>query len=251
MSVAIISCHSLDEVTWHPQRDCTFQDNVAVFGCPLSAGVASASAWRPLLLPDELARLQRFRRLDDQHRFGTTRSLLRLLLSHYTGQAPTQLVFSQGTNNKPELQGHPGWQFNVSHGGQWVLIAIGRVSVGVDVEPINPDFPIQEIVASAFGPAEQRVLHSQADAHALFYEYWTRKEALLKATGQGMAVTLSQIPCLNGEHLRAAQRIGQPGHWTVQSFRLDEQHPATVAYQATAAEPAFYRLDASVFTHNS
>ena len=83
-------------------------------------------------------------------------------------------------NGKPYL---PGLDFNLSHSGPWVALAVGEGPVGVDVEWFRPDLPMEKIAARHFTPEERRL----ADTPEGFLRIWTAKESYLKRLGKGLA----------------------------------------------------------------
>ncbi len=146
-----------------------------------------------LLSADERARLARFSRTEDQHRFLTGRGLLRRLLSAHLRQPAESLVIRTGTHGKPfvELTATTApLYFNSSHSGDFVLIALSPThEVGVDIEREVPDHDFHGLAAYAFPKAEYeawRDLPASAQLRA-FYRAWTRHEAGLKALGCGFA----------------------------------------------------------------
>lgn len=142
------------------------------------------------------------------------------------------------------LANAPDWRVNVAHAGEWVLLAIGRAAVGIDVEEIKSDFWYEELLSSVFSPEEQRHIRSSGQPRRQFYDGWTRKEALLKATGNGLSDELAAVPCLDGEHRVPESVVGAAGAWTVRGFALSETYRAAVAYEAPAGFPRFYLVDA-------
>ena len=83
-------------------------------------------------------------------------------------------------NGKPYL---PGLEFNLSHSGPWVALAVGEGPVGVDVECFRPDLPMEKIAARHFTPEERRLADTPED----FLRIWTAKESYLKRLGKGLA----------------------------------------------------------------
>lgn len=244
MNTALVTCAELGNVTWLSWSVSALTDQLAVFRVALSEGEAVLPYLRGLLSPDELERAARYRRPDDQLRFSCARGLLRVLLGRYTNQSPDRIDLVPGLNQKPELTWPMGWYFNVSHSGNWLLIAIGKVQVGVDLEWANSDFSFHDLLPSSFSPAEQRYIASCPDARLGFYRLWTRKEALVKATAKGMADALDRVPSLTGTHPTDAQSIGQGGRWVVSSFILADGYPAAVAYEeGEGLISQFYALD--------
>lgn len=247
----VIECVDYKSVSWVNWAGDSAGDPLAIFRVALpDEGAAFMPYLRSLLAPDEMERATRFHRPDDQLRFGCARGLLRILLGQYTNQPPDRIEFTAGVNQKPELNGAVGWQFNVSHSADLVLIAIGKVRVGVDLEWVNPDFSFRDVLPVSFSPDEQHYIDACSDARSCFYRLWTRKEALVKATAKGMDGAFDRVPSLPGIHPANAQVIGQDGHWTVHSFAVADGYPAAVAFDnLIPVTPRFYTLRAEWLTN--
>ena len=244
MNNVSVTCSTCQEVTWKEWSADAVGSELAVFRINLADALPWLSPLRNLLTWDEVERALRYHRADDELRFSCTRALLRLLLARYTQQPAGQLQFVTGTNRKPALEGLADWQFNVSHSGNWLLIAIGRAHVGVDLEWINPSFLFGDMLELSFSCAEQRHIESDADTRLGFYRLWTRKEALVKATGKGMDDEFDRIPSLPGTHHTTSQVTGQAGGWRVISFAVADDYLAAVAHNGLPSlMPQFYTLD--------
>ena len=250
MYAASVTCITIDDVAWLT-GPYTYTDKLAVFRVALSDAAAFIPHLRPLLSPDEISRAARYHRADDQLRFSCTRGLLRILLGRYTDQPPERIEFVAGVNRKPALKGHLGPYFNVSHAYDWILIAIGNTPVGVDLDWINPAFSFRDLLPASFSPGEQRYIDTCQDARLCFFQLWTRKEALVKATANGINDAFAWIPSLTGTHPVDSRLIGQDGHWSVGSFAVVDEYPAAVAHRGDESllETArFYALDLSLLT---
>lgn len=247
MDVCRVSCADLPAVSWlywpgYPLVD----DPVAVFRFHLPERLFISPELFALLQPDEISRAERYHRAEDRQRFVYARALLRVVTGRYTRQVPKQVRFTKGANNKPVLVGNTGWQMNVSHSGNWILLAVGKVSVGVDVEQLQPQFSVDDILSTSFSQAEQTYVRSGADSRRRFYQLWTRKEALIKATGKGMDDYFSQVPALDGLHQTDRQIIGGAGDWQVTGFPISADYLGAVAYQETVETPKFYTLESGL-----
>lgn len=136
---------------------------------------------------------------------------LRQLLSACTGIAPQDLAFATNAWGKPELA-HPasGPHFNLSHSGTKILIALSATGpVGIDIEQIRPA-PPYEIAPEAFSAEERNLLARTPpqDRGDVFYQLWTRKEALVKAIGRGLDLNLQDITvCSNLSLVRSPARL--------------------------------------------
>ncbi len=175
---------------------------------------------RSILSADELERAARFRFDRDRDRYVVGRGLLRLLLASYRGMAPAELSFVYGPYGKP-LLADPGLWFNLSHSGALALYAFSSVAeVGIDVELDAPEFARERIAERFFSPAEVSALRSlppELQGRA-FMACWTRKEAFIKARGDGMSLALdsfdvSLTPGSPAALLRTEWSAEEPGLW--------------------------------------
>jgi 4'-phosphopantetheinyl transferase len=174
-------------------------NEVQVWRADLDALAPHEERWRQLLASDELTRAARFHFAGDRQRYTAARALLRIILSGYLKTNPLDLEFCYSKKEKPSLaQRHAesNIQFNVSHSGGIALYAFAwRRELGIDVEKINPDVEVAAIARRFFSEHEQKqllALPSDEQVEA-FFRCWTRKEAYIKATGDGLSLPLSQF----------------------------------------------------------
>jgi len=147
---------------------------------------------RALLSVDELARADRFALPGHAARFVAAHGRLRQLLGHLVGQPPAALVFCASTGGKPELAAG-GLRFSLSHTADLAALAVAPFEVGLDIEmirPIDRDLPEQ-----FFCRQERDALRALPEPAwlAAFFRCWTRKEAVSKALGLGLALPLDQF----------------------------------------------------------
>lgn len=150
------------------------------------------------LSPPERNRAARFRFPKDQLRFTAARAILREILSRYTGCPPSELEFGYGPAGKPFLLNEDGapseLEFNLAHSHGLAFYGIARnASVGVDLERIRDGLDVEKLSARFFTPAEAELLRSlpEPQRRLAFFRAWTRKEAFLKALGQGLRAGLA------------------------------------------------------------
>ena len=170
-------------------------DEAHLWRLDLDAAAADNGAAMTILAADERARAARFHFERDRERFIAGRARLRRLLASYLDRAPAELVFAFGRHGKPALE-NSGIEFNLSHSGGCALIAMARGRpVGVDVERIRGDFACEDIARRFFAPAEVDQLATLApEAYATgFFRCWTRKEAYVKARGDGLTLELDRF----------------------------------------------------------
>ena len=136
----------------------------------------------------ERERAGRFWRREDGDRHLSAHGALRLVLADYLACDPLALLFATGEHGKPFLEGAP-LEFNLSHSSDLALIAVGRErQVGVDVERVRSVPDLEDLAGRVCGPHELATLAALAEEHRAhaFLAMWTRKEALAKATGDGI-----------------------------------------------------------------
>lgn len=152
-----------------------------------------------VLAPDELERASRFHFDRDRVRYIRCRTALRLLLARYLDIAPPSVEFAYTANGKPELaagQNSRQLRFNVSHSDNMALIAVGfQDTLGVDIERVRPDVKTAELSERFFSASERGGLRSLPETMrvAAFYACWSRKEAFLKAIGEGLGFPLDNF----------------------------------------------------------
>jgi 4'-phosphopantetheinyl transferase len=163
---------------------------------------ARLARYRRLLTDDERARAERFLQQADTERFVIGRALARTMLSRHADVAPGDWPFVMGEYGRPELtyrpEGSPDLRFNLTHTKGLVACAltVGR-DVGVDVEHTGRVLT-HDIPERFFSPREVADLRSLPleDQHDVFFDYWTLKEAYIKARGMGLAIPLRHFTFL-------------------------------------------------------
>jgi 4'-phosphopantetheinyl transferase len=150
-----------------------------------------------LLSSEELQRAQKYHFEKDRRVYESGHVFIRKVLAHYCGMDPAQLVLSPIVNQKPRLENAPFHiYFNISHASNRILIAVGFQSdVGIDVERIIPDFDTDGFAEANYHPNEMSHLQTLKgdDELKYFYFIWTRKEAWLKLTGEGVNEKLREL----------------------------------------------------------
>jgi 4'-phosphopantetheinyl transferase len=151
------------------------------------------------LSADEIARANRFHFEKDRSQLVCCRSALRRLLGEYLDMSPAQVRFKYLASGKPELepdQNPHDLQFNVAHSGDLALIAFGTGHrLGVDVEKIRGDVDTHSLAERFFSLREREGLRALPDPERVsgFFACWSRKEAFVKATGEGLSFPLSKF----------------------------------------------------------
>ncbi len=162
--------------------------DVHVWRASLDRPPADVERLARTLGPEEIARAERYRSRMDRDRFVAAHGVLRALLGWYLGVDPEQVAFRRGPHGKPALDAaaaSSGLRFNLSHSRGLALVALARGrEVGIDVEHVRPDLADEGLLEPAEAAALRR-LPPEARPQA-FFAWWTRREALAKATGLGL-----------------------------------------------------------------
>lgn len=184
-----------------------------------------------VLSPGELSRAGALVHPEDRRRWKLARYWLRALLARRLGTRPSALRFGSGHHGKPHLlNATRPLHFNASHSAGWLAVALCWTGeVGIDLEVVRPDFPSMEVAEEFFTPAERRQLRAAAEAwrQETFFRLWTAKEALMKATGLGVALPPEQID---------VRVDGRPGYASHPEFLLREESPSPGVRCALAVE---------------
>lgn len=143
----------------------------------------------------EAARWQRYRSERDRHLFLVSHGLLRLTLSRYAAVQPQDFRFVLGPHGRPELtESHGlGLRFNLSHARGLAVVLVNRhLDCGVDVEAVGRKVDVPTLACHSFHPSERDDVMAQPPQEQVrrFFEYWTLKEAYIKARGMGLALPL-------------------------------------------------------------
>lgn len=157
-----------------------------------------ADIFESFLSADELARANRFHFAEDRTHFVVARGVLRNLLAAYLGINCAELRFSYGAKGKPflVLDGQTQINFNLSHSHGRAAFAFTRGrEVGVDLEYVKEDFEAESIATRFFSRAEVLALRSVPGElrNQAFFNCWTRKEAYIKARGEGLSMPLDEF----------------------------------------------------------
>ena len=155
-----------------------------------------------LITTSVLEKSSRFYHREDAQRYLLARIICRLLLAAYNDLDPSTIVFQKGSFEKPYIKNENQLQipyFNWSHAHNLLVVAISTLEVGIDVEQIR-DFDFESVAAATFTNAEQKFLSTSEKNPEDFFMLWTRKEAVVKATGIGLNDELKQFQVLDGKN---------------------------------------------------
>lgn len=220
-------------------------DAVDVWSAVVAEAAGRLEVFGGFVSDDERERAARFHRAQDRTRFVVARGFLRELLGKYLDADPARLVFETGVAGKPVLAGRgrePAvLSFNLAHSGDLVLCAVatGR-QVGVDVERIKDNLDVLEFARSQFAGEEIAELEAwpEAERREAFFRVWTRKEAFLKARGDGLGFGLRKFAVTAGPEPRLLRVDGEPGagaRWGLADLAVADGYSAALVVERPPA----------------
>jgi len=199
-----------------------------------------------LLSHEESNRAQKYHFEKDKRVYESGHVFIRKVLSHYISIEPSKLELTPLVNQKPKLENAPfNIHFNISHSGNKILIAIGFSSdVGIDVEKVIPDFDMDGFAEANYHPNELahfRSLGNNSETE-YFYTIWTRKEAWLKLTGEGVNDKLRDLD-FSGSKVQPV--IPPHGHHDLYmtSWKESEDYLGTLAAYSDSKKIRFFISD--------
>ena len=213
-------------ITWktYPAETGLCLSEVHIFKIPVQQYDTGTIHYQNVLSDDEISKSSRFLKQLDAKHYIIGRYFLRVILSDVLNIAPAELKFLYSNKKKPYLH---GLEFNISHSGDFVVIAINSLPVGIDVEYVIDDFDYRSL-SEIFNGEENAKIHGIKD----FYKFWTRKEAILKAVGEGLVDQLREIDSVSSLVFRYGSNL------RLTSSLLDQRHIMSTA------------IDASISTYN-
>ena len=221
-------------------------DEFHVWKQDLARSPTEVAQFQKLLSSDELTRAHRFRFDSDRNHFIVARGTLRTLVGHYLTVPPDDLHFSYSSFGRPSVTHHKAasaFDFNISHSGGIALMAfsVGR-QIGIDVERIRRNFATGEVAERFFSATERAALGElpEKDRHTAFFHCWTRKEAFIKALGEGLSHPLDQFDVSLDPRTPAAMLATRPDvnealRWILRDIEVPDGFAAALALEVVAA----------------
>jgi 4'-phosphopantetheinyl transferase len=192
-----------------------------------------------LLAPGERARRDRYRFEHSRREYLFTRALVRTVLSRYAPVAPEAWTFRENAWGRPEIDRpeQAAIRFNLSNTRGLIACAVARDrEVGVDVEDIERPGETVALADRFFSPIEVAALGALPGdrRRSRFFDYWTLKEAYIKARGMGLSIPLDQFSFLldQGGPIRVAfdpRLADDPASWQFEQFPLSPAHRTSAA----------------------
>lgn len=232
-------------------------NQVHIWSVELDALASKLHHLRTFLSGDELEKSARFRFDRHRNRYVAAHGWMRNVLGRYVSLPPTRLQFDSGPKGKPFLIGDANsraLQFNMAHSETMALLAISPTArVGVDVERVRPMPDADELVSRFFSRREAdqfRDVPADRKGEA-FFNLWTRKEAWLKATGEGIAHLLAQVevaflPSEPARLLELPKEYETATGWSLSSFSPAPGYIGAMAVESAEVNPLVRSWDAAL-----
>ncbi|MGJ3647007.1 4'-phosphopantetheinyl transferase family protein [Sphingomonas sp. GlSt437] len=176
---------------------------VDIWAGRLDCAAAEVERLKTILSLPEQARAGRFHFARDRRRFIVRRARLREVLGAAVGIAPQRLTFRVNAFGKPALV-ESALCFSATHSGEHWAVAVSNVEVGLDIETHKPGIDHRDIAHGLFAPMEVAALTALPDtaAERAFFDIWARKEAFVKALGEGLSYPLDAFTVSHGADAR-------------------------------------------------
>jgi 4'-phosphopantetheinyl transferase len=228
-------------ISWkaRPDRLKMSDSEVHVWRANLNTDSETQEQVAACLSAEERSRAERFVFPRDRHHWAACHGILREILGLYLNEHPRDIEIVREPGGKPRLRqnpscGEPLIMFNLSHSNDLALVAVTlALEVGIDVENVRPELATAEIAERYFSLEEQAEFRSLPDelrAEA-FFHCWTRKEAFVKARGEGLATPLDSFSVSLTPGFPAVLRSTDAPRWHMFSF-----YPAPHAVAALVTE---------------
>lgn len=203
-----------------------------------------------ILSPAEKERAARYHFDEDRERYVAGRVSLRLILAQRTGTRAGEVVIQESERGKPRLAlagSAPRVFFNVSHSGDYAVIAVSETAeVGIDIEQIRVDCPIDQLARRYYAAREYEWLRNLPEDRRLqgFYRLWTIKEAVLKCAGLGLSVPTQSIRVRLTNDQAPTVTCPDAGHKALEEFQIREislvEHYASALAVSTNQEVGIF-----------
>lgn len=213
---------------------------VQVWSSSLDISDANLDVCRQILSKDEFQRATRFHFEKDRKHFVASRGILRFLLGAYAKIPPAQIRFDYGEKGKPFVAGTPtDLRFNVSHShgrALWGFTLHRRF--GLDLEYTEREVDIDAVAQRFFSAKEWNAMKdlSFEERKTCFFNCWTRKEAFVKALGDGLTFGLSAFDVTVFQQAKITRIDGpeKPQDWTLQALTLADGYAGATAFEGDA-----------------
>lgn len=245
-----IYCNELNQVLWHSRSRCDYalHDQSHIWLVDLENLTPEQWVyWASFLNEEEILHLKKYHFEKDRQQFVGGRSVLRQLLSRYLKVAPQKIPLRKTRSGKLFVDSlRYRIRFNLSHSGSKILIGLNQKNrIGIDLEQLNPIQDVRAVVENLFSDNEQKMVRTNENNQS-FYKLWTRKEALVKASGSGLVDGVAALEVsahINDVvmNIPAVNKLGL-GPFRCTTFGIGEDYLASVAVDQGSRQFNFFRF---------
>jgi 4'-phosphopantetheinyl transferase len=217
-------------------------DHVDVWCVPLTVDESRLSSTLQFLSADERVKAGRMRFKNAREYYVAARGFLRLIIASYLDEQPKDLIFQYGQHGKPALAdgfSNVEISFNMSHSHGMALYCVGlKRRLGVDIEKIRTDMSFGRIAKRFFSSKEYEALEKLPPERQKygFFNCWTRKEAYIKAKGEGISSLISRFavslapgePAALLDHQLDGQEVSR---WSIVDLDVGPEYAAALAVE--------------------
>ncbi len=233
--------------------------SVHVWSADLNRSTAEVDEMYEWLSPDEQERSHRFISKSLTDSYVVSHAILREILGRYLNQDPASLVFEKTPHGKPYLNGQ-NLTFNMTHTQGVALYAIALQPVGIDIECLSRAVEVEEIAKRFFTPSEYQLLLMLPveQRQQAFYRCWTRKEAFIKAMGEGLTYGLDkfEVDFMKDQNclISIENSTAKAKEWDLMALNYSAEHTAALALKGAIKNLSAWgwsRAPASKFEQSS
>jgi 4'-phosphopantetheinyl transferase len=215
-------------------------DEIHIYQTNLDKSPAEINNFKKLMSVDELQKAARFKFDIDRNNYITGRGFLRTILSQYLNTSPEDIMFSYAEKGKPYVKDIE-IKFNLSHSKNYAVYAIAlNTEVGIDIEYLKNIPDAYDISERFFSEEEREELKKMNEDRIslAFLNCWTRKEAFIKAVGEGLSYPLADFsvsisPGSEPGILWIKKNINEVKEWTLYNIKTDQSYISSVAVKST------------------
>ncbi len=251
MAFVAIHYNCIKDIAWQNSKVMfkTKEGHLDLWMSPIYTRPDLLSSLSSVLNQEEIDYSKKYRFKKNEESYIFSKAITKILLAKYLSIPPKEIVFKFNSSTKPYLKNScsNSLYFNISHSANTILIAISSTEIGVDIEFYDNNFSFTSILEECFSEKERLFIKESKTPLPNFYKLWTRKEALLKATGIGLLDDISQIPSLSGSHKIDEHIINSDIPWQISSFEVEKQLVASICYNTTIKKINFLRIPINCF----
>jgi 4'-phosphopantetheinyl transferase len=245
---------AVTKISWRisPSKPNLSENDIHVWRVRLNQTDGRVQQLQHILSDDERLRAERFHFDRDRRRFIVSHGMLRLIIGDYIDMEPNRLQFYSGHRGKPYLMhslGNVPLQFNLAHSKGIALYAFTcSREIGIDVEYVRDMPDAEKIALATFSSIENKMLQSlpEYQRKEAFFNCWVRKEAYIKAIGNGLYHALDRfdVSLAPGEPARLVSVEGsaeQASCWFMKSLIPEDGYVAALAVKGSDFCPSYWK----------